>query len=196
MEFIMSIMQKFINYISNNNRILHSKTTNISTRYGMFQSKSYKDSKLEYLAIMSNDFSSSKKPIIYIHSDIYGCDTDHSEGCYCNNQMQMALKMIYKEGGLILYYSPDISDINGLLEDINARNFNSQKNIMSELKENLDGNVFRSEYYTLATIFKNLNLSSAQVITSNRKILMVLRAIKVDIIKSVLGISFEYGNEN
>lgn len=194
----MSIVEKFINLIYGitNSKIECSSTTTISSMYGLFRLKVYKDSKQEYLAIMSNNFCHLQKPIVYIHSDIHGCDPLDSGGCYCNNQMAMALKMIYKEGGLIIYHSKNVRDIDGLLSEIKAKRLQKERNVFSVLDTKVDITIRNQEYYTLASIFRDLKLACVQLISNDLKTIIITDKLGIEIIKRVPMISFEYGSNS
>jgi GTP cyclohydrolase II len=161
----------------------------------MFQIKAYRDNTSEFLAIMSMNFFELDKPIVFLDSDIHGCDP-HAEGsCYCNNQMVMALKMIYKEGGVVMFSSSAQKDIDGLLLEMKARKLQSHDNCESKLEVDLGTDVVKGEYHTLASIFKDLDLKEVQLIASDMKDVMLITKLGIKITKRVAGISFNYGNK-
>lgn len=191
----MNIVQTIINTFSKKSHIICSDITNISTRFGMFQVKAYRDKTSEYLAVMSINFFELEKPIVFLDSDIHGCDPHSHDGCLCNNQMVMALKMIYKEGGVVMFHSSVAKDIDGFLSEIKARKLQKDNNKETLLNIDLGTNIPKGEYYTLASIFKDLHLSEVQLIASDIKDVMLVTKLGIKIVKRVAGISFDYGEK-
>ena len=99
--------------------IQQSNTANLPTKYGKFRIKAYKDNNQEHLAIMSLDFEQIEAPYVRIHSECLTGDTLGSLKCDCQNQLELALKFISKEGGLIIYHRQEGRNI-GLLNKVNA----------------------------------------------------------------------------
>lgn len=190
----MGIMKKLIGLIFDRNPITHSRVTSISTRYGMYKVKAYKDVEQEYLAIMSRNFSDLKEPIVYLHSEFHLCDPNDDNSCHCNNQMDMALKIIYKEGGVVMYHSQDGRNIDGLLQEMNARKIEGEKNAMTKTDAKLGLTAFERKYHTLGFILKDLNLSTMKLVSNDPKAVDIANQLKIDITRQVPAISFGYGD--
>ncbi|MDX1295867.1 MAG: hypothetical protein R3302_06360, partial [Sulfurimonadaceae bacterium] len=161
----MGILRKLAGLIFNRNPVTHSRVTTVSTRYGIFKVKAYKDAEQEYLAIMSRNFFDLNEPIVYLHSEFHLCDPNDDHSCHCNNQMDMALKMIYKEGGLVMYHSQDGRNIDGLLQEMNARKVQGEKNAMAKTNAKLGLTAFERKYHTLGFILRDLDLSTMRLVS-------------------------------
>jgi GTP cyclohydrolase II len=190
----MKIMKTVTDLISTSNHIKHSNIVDIFTKYGMYQAKIYEHNNQEYLVIMSKNFFEIEAPILYIHSDKHDCDA-LDEFCACHYPISVALNMIHNEGGLILYSSQDITAIDSLLSDINAKKLkiDNEVNIGSNLKSLFKG--YRGEYLTIDFILKDLKLSQIQLLTDNSNIIFVIQKRAIDIVKHKNSLSFEYGYE-
>ncbi|CAA6818619.1 MAG: Unknown protein [uncultured Sulfurovum sp.] len=143
---------------------------------------------------MNQKFFDLERPIVYIHFDVHHCEMDNEMSCYCANQVELALKMIQKSGGLVIYSSREDSSIDTLLEDINTRKLDevntSKKNnkIKFSVKEKI-------AYPSLAFILSDLNLSSVNLITNDAKVIDIVELLGINIFKIEANISFAYGEE-
>ncbi len=187
----MGIFKRIISLIYDRNPIQHSKIIPIFTKHGMYHAKRYKDTHYEYLVFMKQNFFDIQSPIVYVHSDAYECT---HLACHCNNQLDLALKMICKENGLVIYFSQEAKKIDTLLQEINTQRLQPNTDIMknSSVKAGLQGN--KKEYFTLGFIFKDLNISKMQLITNDLKVIHSALAQDIEIIKQVPTISFGYGD--
>ena len=79
--------------------IIESNIANLPTKYGKFKIKAYKQGIQEHLAIMSQDFELIDAPYVRIHSECLTGDTLGSLKCDCQNQLDLSLKFISKNGG-------------------------------------------------------------------------------------------------
>lgn len=189
----MSVFSQMISFINKKSQIQHTKITNIFTRYGIFQAKMYKHNDQEYLAIMSKNFFDTNAPIFYIHSDEHECNS-LDEFCGCNYPISVAMKMIHKDGGLILYSSRDSKDIDALLQEVNTKKLQSQHDVMvgTNFKSALKG--YRGEYLTIDFILKDLKLSKMQLVSDNPNIIFIIQQREIQIINQAPVISFSYGD--
>ena len=99
--------------------IIESNIANLPTKYGNFRIKAYKDGNQEHLAIMSLDFETLEAPFVRIHSECLTGDTLGSLKCDCQNQLDLSLKFIAKNGGLVIYHRQEGRNI-GLVNKVNA----------------------------------------------------------------------------
>lgn len=189
----MLLIEKLFNFISKKNQLIFSNLTHVSTRYGLLQMKAYKTKEIEYLVLMSKNFDTSKDPILYIHSDLHGCDPHDQGNCYCNNQMVIALKTIQRGGGLIIYPSINGNSIDGLLEEMNATKLNLQENTMNKETINLNFKADSIEYHSLCLILQSLQLSNVKLVTSDIKTIAYIKRLGINVLQRVPTISFSYG---
>jgi len=190
----MTILNKINHFIYTKNQITHSQITTVFTKYGKFKMKAYKDETQEYIAIMSPNFFKLKQHIVYIHFDVHHCDMDEHNACYCSNQVELALKMIQKTGGLVIYSNAEDRSIDRLLEDIKTQKLEDtdatkhKDKIKFSMKDKI-------AYPSLAFILRDLELKSIKLITNNAKVIDIVELLGIELFKIEPNISFSYGEE-
>lgn len=192
----MRIMQELIHHFYQKNLIIHSQLKNIFTKYGSFQAKIYKDGHHEYLVIMSRNFFELTAPIVYIYSESHDCNVIDHETCYCNHQIDIALKMIRKNGGVIVYYSRDVRSIDGLLKELCVREIDTISNVMTKEKIKLDLKMDQREFQSIGFIFKDLKILSMKLIAHDINVVHVSQKLNIEIIKRISHITFDYGEND
>lgn len=186
------MIRKLANLFNTKNKITHSDITAVFTRFGRYKIKAYSDDKEEYLAIMSENFFNLDEPIVYIHSDAHTCFSNSDETYFFTNKMEVALKMIHKFGGLIIYYSGEERSIDGLLQELNTRKLESDKNVIYTNNINLDERL-EIVYPSMAFMLQDLKLSNIKLISNNFNIIHDIKQLGIRIIKHETSVSFKYG---
>ena len=146
--------------------IIESKIANLPTKYGDFDVKAYKDGCQEHLAIMSKDFKDLKVPNVRIHSECLTGDSVGSLKCDCNNQLVLALELIAKEGGLVIYHRQEGRNI-GLVNKINAYNLQDQGYNTVEANVKLGFKPDERTYGAVEYILEDLKLEEVKLMTNN-----------------------------
>jgi len=146
--------------------IIKSENANLPTAFGNFKVKAYKDGCQEHLAIMSENFFNIKEPFVRIHSECLTGDAISSLKCDCNNQLDLALELIGKEGGLVIYHRQEGRNI-GLVNKINA--YNLQDKGLNTIEANLKLGFKEDErdYSAIQYILEDLNIKKLKLITNN-----------------------------
>lgn len=168
--------------------IIVSQIANLPTRYGNFNIKAYKDGCQEHLAVMSKNFFELETPLVRIHSECLTGDTFGSLKCDCNNQLHLALELIAKEGGLVIYHRQEGRNI-GLVNKINAYCLQDEGYNTVEANEKLGFKADEREYSAVKFIIKDLGIKKMKIITNNPKKVSFLDEIDVEVVERIPAIT-------
>lgn len=162
--------------------IIESKVANLPTKYGNFDIKAYKDGSQEHLAIMSKNFKELKSPEVRIHSECLTGDSVGSIKCDCNKQLVLALELISKEGGLVIYHRQEGRNI-GLVNKVNAYNLQDQGFNTVDANIKLGFKADERDYRAVEYIFKDLGLNEINLMTNNPKKIKFVESCAIKINK-------------
>lgn len=168
--------------------IIQSNIANLPTKHGNFKIKAYKDGNQEHLAIMSEDFENIEAPFVRIHSECLTGDTLGSLKCDCQNQLNLALDFISKEGGLVIYHRQEGRNI-GLLNKVNAYCLQDKGRNTIQANIELGFGEDDRDYRVVDFIFKDLGIKKIKLITNNPKKIEYVEGIGIDIVKRVPAIT-------
>jgi len=165
-----------------------SNIANLPTKYGKFKIRAYKQNNQEHLAIMSENFNEIEIPYVRIHSECLTGDTLGSLKCDCQNQLDLSLKFIAQEGGLVIYHRQEGRNI-GLLNKVNAYALQDQGRNTIEANLELGFGEDDRDYSVVEEIFKDLNLKKIKLITNNPKKIEYVESIGVKIVDRIPAIT-------
>ncbi len=168
--------------------IEQSNCANLPTKYGKFKIKAYKDGAQEHLAIMSENFDNLEIPYVRIHSECLTGDTLGSLKCDCQNQLDLALKFIASQGGLVIYHRQEGRNI-GLLNKVNAYALQDQGRNTIEANLELGFNEDDRDYSIVKYIFNDLGVKKLRLITNNPKKIAYVESLGVDIVQRIPAIT-------
>ena len=164
--------------------IIESNIANLPTKYGNFRIKAYKDGNQEHLAIMSLDFETLEAPFVRIHSECLTGDTLGSLKCDCQNQLDLSLKFIAKNGGLVIYHRQEGRNI-GLVNKVNAYALQDKGRNTIEANVELGFKEDERDYRVVGYIFKNLGIKKLKLITNNPAKLKYVESLGVEIVERI-----------
>lgn len=168
--------------------IVQSDVAKLPTRYGTFQIKAYKDGNQEHLAIMSQDFGALDDPIVRIHSECLTGDVLGSLKCDCNNQLDLALKMISQKGGIVIYHRQEGRNI-GLVNKVNAYKLQDKGYNTIEANQMLGFKADERDYRVVGFIFKDLDITQVRLVTNNPRKVSYIESLGIDIIQRIPAIT-------
>ncbi|MGJ0364337.1 GTP cyclohydrolase II [Aliarcobacter cryaerophilus] len=164
--------------------IIESNIANLPTKYGNFRIKAYKDGNQEHLAIMSLDFETLEAPFVRIHSECLTGDTLGSLKCDCQNQLDLSLKFIAKNGGLVIYHRQEGRNI-GLVNKVNAYALQDKGRNTIEANVELGFKEDERDYIVVGYIFENLGIKKLKLITNNPAKLKYVESLGVEIVERI-----------
>lgn len=164
--------------------IIESNIANLPTKYGNFRIKAYKDGNQEHLAIVSLDFETLEAPFVRIHSECLTGDTLGSLKCDCQNQLDLSLKFIAKNGGLVIYHRQEGRNI-GLVNKVNAYALQDKGRNTIEANLELGFKEDERDYRVVGYIFENLGIKKLKLITNNPAKLKYVESLGVEIVERI-----------
>ena len=168
--------------------IIQSNIANLPTKYGKFKIKAYKDGNQEHLAIMSQDFENIDAPYVRIHSECLTGDTLGSLKCDCQNQLDLSLKFIAQEGGLVIYHRQEGRNI-GLVNKVNAYALQDQGRNTIQANLELGFGEDDRDYSIVGHIFKDLGVKKLKLITNNPKKIEYVESLGIEITQRIPAIT-------
>ena len=168
--------------------IIQSNIANLPTKYGKFKIKAYKDGNQEHLAIMSQDFETLDAPFVRIHSECLTGDTLGSLKCDCQNQLDLSLKFIAQEGGLVIYHRQEGRNI-GLVNKVNAYALQDQGRNTIQANLELGFGEDDRDYSIVGHIFNDLGVKKLKLITNNPKKIEYVESLGVEIVERIPAIT-------
>ena len=168
--------------------IIQSNIANLPTKYGKFKIKAYKDGNQEHLAIMSQDFETLDAPYVRIHSECLTGDTLGSLKCDCQNQLDLSLKFIAQEGGLVIYHRQEGRNI-GLVNKVNAYALQDQGRNTIQANLELGFGEDDRDYSIVGHIFKDLGVKKLKLITNNPKKIKYVESLGIQIVERIPAIT-------
>ena len=168
--------------------IIESNIANLPTKYGKFKIKAYKDGNQEHLAIMSQDFENIDAPFVRIHSECLTGDTLGSLKCDCQNQLDLSLKFIAQQGGLVIYHRQEGRNI-GLVNKVNAYALQDQGRNTIQANLELGFGEDDRDYSIVGHIFNDLGVKKLKLITNNPKKIQYVESLGIEIIERIPAIT-------
>jgi len=153
-----------------------SSVANLPTKYGDFKIQSFKEGNKEHLAIYTLNLP--KIPLVRIHSECLTGDVLSSKKCDCGEQLEASLKLVFKEGGLIIYHRQEGRNI-GLFNKVNAYALQDKGLNTIEANHQLGFKTDERTYEVVQEILKYLGIKKLRLLTNNPKKLDALEGFEI-----------------
>jgi GTP cyclohydrolase II len=113
-----------------------------------------------------------------VHSECLTGDTLGSLKCDCGEQLEASLKLIAKEGGLVIYHRQEGRNI-GLFNKVNAYALQDKGLDTIEANHQLGFSADERTYDIVVTILKHFGIKKLRLLTNNPKKLEVLEGFEI-----------------
>ena len=153
-----------------------SQVANLPTKHGSFKIQSFKQGEKEHLAIYKEPFGDT--PIVRVHSECLTGDALGSLKCDCGEQLDFALDVIQKNGGMVIYLRQEGRNI-GLLNKVNAYALQDRGLDTVEANHQLGFSADERTYEMVEYILEHFKIKSIKLLTNNPKKIESLKGIEI-----------------
>lgn len=158
-----------------------SQVANLPTKFGNFKIQAFKEQLLdgyykEHLVIFTDQIP--EVPIVRIHSECLTGDALGSCKCDCGEQLEYALHMIQKHGGLVVYLRQEGRNI-GLLNKVNAYSLQDKGLDTVAANHQLGFNADERTYEIVEKILTHFKITKIRLLTNNPKKIESLKGVEI-----------------
>jgi len=141
-----------------------SDVAKLPSRFGDFVVKAFKEGQKEHLVICAKELA--EVPVVRVHSECLTGDAIGSLKCDCRDQLEYALSLIDKEGGMVIYLRQEGRNI-GLLNKINAYALQDKGFNTIEANHQLGFAADERTYEIVTFILDHFNINKIKLLTNN-----------------------------
>ncbi len=190
----MGILKRLYSFMSKKEQIDISPMQELFSKYGPCRARMYKYKGVEYLLFMSKDFNTEQIGLGYIYRDTHAKHQMSGIECNCNNQIDLALKLILEVQGFAIYATDDYLAIEECLRKIGAK-----RRVSKQSSQNIEHEIFAhelgsGEYALFIHIMQELGVQRVRLISSDPGIALSMQRFGIELVEWSSVIGFEYGD--
>jgi GTP cyclohydrolase II len=158
-----------------------SQIATLPTKHGTFRIQAFKepDTNKEHLAVFTDNLHELDSPIVRVHSECLTGDAIGSVKCDCGEQLEYALDLIAKEGGLVIYHRQEGRNI-GLLNKVNAYALQDEGLDTVAANHQLGFRADERTYEVVEFILHHLDIKKLKLLTNNPTKIESLSDIQIE----------------
>jgi len=141
-----------------------SEVANLPSRFGDFRVKAFKEGEKEHLVIYAKELDDV--PVVRVHSECLTGDAIGSLKCDCRDQLEFALELADKSGGMVIYLRQEGRNI-GLLNKINAYALQDKGLNTIEANHQLGFRTDERTYEMVTYILHHFDIHKIKLLTNN-----------------------------
>ena len=141
-----------------------SEVANLPSRFGDFKVKAFKEGEKEHLVIYAKELDNI--PVVRVHSECLTGDAIGSLKCDCRDQLEFALELANKSGGMVIYLRQEGRNI-GLLNKINAYALQDKGLNTIEANHQLGFRTDERTYEMVTYILHHFGIHKIKLLTNN-----------------------------
>ncbi|WP_417554392.1 GTP cyclohydrolase II [Microbacterium sp.] len=157
----------------------------VPTSHGTFRFLAYKDriTGTDHIAVVSG--TPGETALVRVHSECLTGEAFGSQKCECGPQLQAALDLIDKEGGVVIYMRGHEGRGIGLINKLRA--YHLQEDGLDTVDANLALGfpADARDYAAAAGILSDLGISKVRLLTNNTDKVAQLRELGLDVVEQV-----------
>ena len=153
-----------------------SSIAKLPTIYGDFKIQCFQEGNKEHLSIFTDPLPDI--PLIRVHSECLTGDVLGSKKCDCGDQLQTSLKLIAKEGGMVIYHRQEGRNI-GLFNKVNAYSLQDKGLDTIEANHQLGFQADERTYDIVVKILNYFKIKKLKLLTNNPKKLEALEGFEI-----------------
>ena len=153
-----------------------SNVANLPSRFGNFKVQAFQEAHKEHLVIYKEDLDET--PIVRVHSECLTGDAIGSLKCDCRDQLEFALNIVEREGGMVIYLRQEGRNI-GLLNKINAYALQDKGLNTVEANHQLGFAADERTYEIVTTILEYFKIKKIRLLTNNPNKINSLENIEI-----------------
>ncbi len=155
-------------------------------QHGDFEIKTFRNvvDNMECVVLIADKFSKQSPSLLRLHSECLTGDVFGSLRCDCGSQLENALDMMAKEGGVLLYLRQEGRGI-GLANKIKAYALQDQGMDTVEANHALGFGADERDYTFAAAVIKQLGIHSIRLLTNNPDKVTAMESCDVNVVERV-----------